>query len=298
MRHFTPLLLLFVLLLSACQPIVVPEAAAPAADAAAAESAEAAPMHEVNFYTSHAAHERFAKIDLASGVGTDVGKYENEELEILRAGWFAGNGAIHEDAYYVILAKRLPAGSTPEEAEARLARVDMATGAMELLGESIPLHLGAMEIDPCGQIYATGFTLSNQVGELYGDTNLYQVDRESGALTLIGDTGLERVMDMSFDPAGTLWATVENVLYTLDMETGAPTTVATITGVEEDLEIMGLGFTDAGELYGTTPFADGFYRIDTESGAVTEVGRHGLTFMHGGDIPMTTDDAQCEMADG
>jgi streptogramin lyase len=130
----------------------------------------------------------------------------------------------------------------------------------------IPLNLVALEINHCGEIFAAGFTLSNKLGEWFGDTNLYRVDRKRGSLSLIGDTGLVKIMDLAFDPNGTLWATVGNVLYTLDMETGAPTEVVTITGVEKNNEIMGIGFTSDGILYGTTPYSDGFYRIDPASG--------------------------------
>lgn len=299
MKLVLSFLLLSALVLSACQPIVAPETAGAAEasvedESTSDESASTEPMVDVNFYTSHAGHERFGVIDLNSGVGSDIGKYENPEVTILRTEWFADNGAIYHDAFYTMLNKRLPEGSTPEDAEAQLARVDMETGAVELVGDVIPLNLVAMEINECGEIFSTGFTFSNQLGELYGDTNLYRVDRETGALSLIGDTGIEQIMDMSFAPDGTLWATVGNVLYTLDLETGAPTEVATITGVEEALEIMGIGFTSEGTLYGTTPFADGFYTIDPVSGEVTEVGRHGLEFPHGGDIPMEPQNMSCE----
>jgi hypothetical protein len=296
-RYITPILVLFALTLCACQPIVAPPAgAAPATDqqVTVEESTPAESNVEVKFYTSHNAHERFGMIDLASGAGVDIAKYENPEIEILRTEWPIGNGAIYDNAFYVIANKRLTADDTPDDAQARLGRVDMETGAVELLGSVIPLNVMALEIDPCGQIFTAGFTLSNQVGELFGDTNLYHVNRQTGALTLIGDTGLERIMDMSFDPDGQLWATVGNVLYTLDMETGAPTEVAKITGVEDDLEIMGIGFTTEGELYGTTPFADGFYNIDPTSGMATEVARHGLALLHGGDIPMTPREVNCE----
>lgn len=280
-----------VLLLSACGPILVP-----VEEAAGEEGAAAAPTIDVNFYTSHGGHERFGMIDLETGIGTDVGKYENPEVNILRTEWLIGNGTIYEDAFYVILNKRLPADATPDDAAARLARVDMETGAVELLGDVIPLNLMALEIDPCGQMFATGFTLSNQIGELFGDTNFYGVDRQDGSITLIGDTGIERIMDMAFDPEGTLWATVGNVLYTLDPETGVPTEVAQITGVEEDHEIMGIGFTSEGDLYATTPFSDGFYTIDPQSGEVTEVGRHGFVIPHGGDIPLVPHAVNCEGA--
>jgi hypothetical protein len=293
-RIAVPLLLLLVLLLSACQPLVAPEAMPSGEGAAADASTSTDPTVAVQFYTSHAAHERFGSIALATGAGTDVAKYENPEVEILRTGWFIPNGAIYEDAFYVIADQRLTPDDTPDDAQARLAKVDMQSGAVEFLGSVIPLHVGAVEIDACGQMYTVGFTLSNQIGELFGDTNLYRVDRENASLTLIGDTGLERIMDMAFDPDGTLWATVGNVLYTLDMETGAPTEMAKITGVEADNEIMGIGFTSEGDLFGTTPFSDGFYHIDLESGAVTEVGRHGFTIPHGGDIPMTPREVHCE----
>ncbi|HRW07941.1 MAG TPA: hypothetical protein P5121_22725, partial [Caldilineaceae bacterium] len=297
MRYILSILLPVMMVFAACQPIVAPGAMAPAEGATEGETTTeelTEPLVDVNFYTSHAAHERFAKIDLVSGIATDVAKYENPEVEILRTAWFIGDGAIYEDAFYVILNKRLTVDDTPEDAQARLGKVDMQTGAVELLGEVIPLNVIALEVDACGQIFTAGFTLSNQIGELFGDTNLYRVDRESGALSLIGDTGLERIMDLSFDPEGTLWGTTGNVLYTLDMKTGAPTEMAKITGTEDDLEIMGIAFTSEGELYGTTPYADAFYRIDPATGVVTEVGRHGLEFMHGGDIPMEIQGVDCE----
>jgi ketosteroid isomerase-like protein len=257
-------------------------------------AAEMGPELPVMFYTSQAAHERFGKIDLATGAGTDVGPYANPEIEITRTGWPVGNGAIYEDVFYVIASQRLPTGSTPDQARSRLGRVDMQTGEVELLGTDIDLNLMALEIDHCGRMYATGFTLSNQLGEIFGDTNLYRVDREDGSLTLIGDTGLPDIMDMSFDPDGALWATVDNILYTVDTETGSLTEMVEITGVEEDHEIMGIGFTSDGVLYATTPFSDGLYTIDLETGAVTMIGRHGFTIPHGGDVPMVPRDVSCE----
>lgn len=263
-------------------------------EAAADEGTSMAPTVEEKFYTSHGAHERFGVIDLGSGVGTDVGPYANPEVNILRTEWLAGNGAVYENAFYVILNKRLPSGASADEAAAQLAKVDMQTGEVELRGTVIDLNLMALEIDHCGEMFATGFTLSNQLGDLIGDTNLYRVDLEDGSLTLIGDTGIERIMDMAFDPEGTLWATVGNTLYTLDIDTGVPTEMARITGVEDDNEIMGIGFTSEGQLFGTTPFSDGFYIIDPMNGEVTEVGRHGFVIPHGGDIPMVPHDVGCE----
>lgn len=248
---------------------------------------------DVMFYTSHAGHERFGGIDLNSGEGVDVGPYTNPEVKILRPDWPALNGAIYEDEFYVILNKRLPSDSTADQAEARLARVDMTSGDVELLGSTIERNLVAMEIDHCGTIYAAGFTLSNQIGEFFGDTSLYRVDWESGELDLIGDTGLERIMDLAFDPDGHLWGTVGNVLYTFDLESAAVTEVAEITGIEDEHGAMGLAFTSEGELYATSPFSEEIFRIDPASGVATAVGSHGFTIPHGGDIPMMPRDTSC-----
>lgn len=302
MKLVLSFLLLSALVLSACQPIVAPETTG-AAEASveneptSEESAATEPMVDVNFYTSHEGHEHFGKIDLESGTGTDIAKYENPEINILRTEWPLGNGAIYEGAVYGIVGKRLPADATPDEAESRLARVDMQTGAVELLGEPINLAILAIEIDPCGTMFGAGFSFSNEFGVAYGDTNLYKIDRETAALTLVGDTGIEQLMDMAFDPEGTLWATVGNILYTLDPETGVSTEMATITGVEENNEIMGIGFTTEGELYATTPDSDGFYQIEPTSGEATEIGRHGFFFPHGGDIPMVPQNVSCEASE-
>jgi hypothetical protein len=249
-------------------------------------------LEETKFYTSHEGHSHLGTIDLDSGAGTDVGPYTHPDLAIDRWNWPAINGALYRNHFYTILNRRVPLGEDPPQPEARLARVNVYTGKVKLLGSPIGLNLGGMEISYCGEAYATGFSLINALGGLYGDTNLYHVDRQSGVLTLIGDTGIERIMDLAFDPQGTLWATVGNVLYTLDMETGSPTEVAAITGVPT--EIMGIGFTSEGELFGTTPFSDVFYRIDPTSGVATAVGNHGFFLAHGGDIPMVPEDTRCQ----
>ena len=252
-------------------------------------------LDENRFYTSHQAHSHLGTIDLTSGAGTDVGPYEHRDLTIDRTGWPALNGAVYGNHFYTILNRRVPLDEDPPQPAARLARVNARTGKVKLLGSPIPLNLGGLEISHRGEVYATGFNLVNALGGFYGDTNLYRVDRRDGSLTLIGDTGLERIMDLAFDPEGTLWATVGNVLYTLDMQTGTPTAIATIadaSGDELPTEIMGIAFTSDGELYGTTPWSDVLYSIDPGSGMATEVGNTGFVVAHGGDIPMIPDNVR------
>ena len=254
------------------------------------EPAESLPM----FYTSHGAHEQIGMIDLVSSNGRHVGVYEHPDLEIARTAWFIPDGAVYQGAFYAIMNKRLPAEAPREDAEAYLVKITPNTGEINLIGDPIKINMLGFEISYCGEIFATGMELTNAIGAVYGDNNLYRIDPENASLTLVGDTGIAEIMDLAFDPEGTLWATVGNVLYILDQGTGSPTTIATITGVEEDHEIMGIGFTDDGTLYGTTPFSDGLYTIDPESGAATRIGRHGFKFVHGGDIPMTPHNTNCE----
>ena len=121
---------------------------------AAAPVEEAADESRPKFYTSHGAHENLGMIDLASGAGTHIGPYQHPDLEIARTAWFALNGAVYENDFYTIVNKRLPAESEPAEAEARLARVDMQTGELTLLGEPINLNLGGLEISACGEVFA------------------------------------------------------------------------------------------------------------------------------------------------
>ncbi len=259
------------------------------------QAEEIGSLDEGKFYTSHGPHSHLGTIVLDSGVGTDIGPYEHRDFDIVRTGWPAINGAVYRDSFYTILNRRVLEGESPEETtEARLAQVNVRTGKVKLLGSAISLNLGGLEISHCGEVFATGFSLINALGGFYGDTNLYHVDLRDASLTLVGDTGLETIMDLAFDPEGTLWATVGNILYTLDTETGASTEIVTITGVESEKEIMGIAFTSTGEIFGTSPFVDGFYSIDLGSGVATKIGNHGLAFAHGGDIPMVPNDARCE----
>ncbi len=256
---------------------------------------------ENKFYTSHEAHSHLGTIDLDSGVGTDIGPYEHRNLVIDISGYLAASGAVYRNHFYTILNRPARLGEDPPEpkAEARLARVNVHTGKVKLLGSPIDLNLFGLEISHCGEVFATGFSLIHPIGDFHGDTNLYRVDRRDASLTLVGDTGLERIMDLAFDPAGTLWATVGNKLYTLDTDTGTSTEIAAITDVNGDElpieteEIMGIAFTSNGDLFGTSIWSGMLYSIDPESGAATEVGNSGFIAAHGGDIPMIPNDARC-----
>ena len=170
------------------------------------------------------------------------------------------------------------------------------------------MNFAGPAIDGCGDFYVTGF----QVPEppfLFGDSNLYRVNKHTGDLILVGDTGRTDWMDLDFDKKGKLWATTKNELYLLDTETGASTFVTSIYGVPhsdipgtcaEDwpgMEVMSIAFDKNDVLWATA--MKGFSNcldnnspvmsIDTGTGVATIVGYTGDTpfiggYNHGGDI--------------
>jgi hypothetical protein len=164
-----------------------------------------------------------------------------------------------------------------------------------------------MELDDQGTIWATGFSefpvASVPIVGYFGDRNLYRVDPMTGDTTLVGDTGVERLMDLAFDSSGALWGTVGNKMYTIDTGSGQATWMFDITGVteaipEEDLlpfqffpEVMGIAFDANDKLYANTFTVNaGLFTIDTSNGAASLVGRSGFTLSHGGDILPTPAD--------
>ena len=97
-------------------------------------------LDEGKFYTSHEGHSQLGTIDLDSGAGTDVGPYEHRDLAIDRWEWPAINGALYRNHFYTILNWRVKSGD-PADTEARLARVNVRTGKVKLLGSPIDLNL-------------------------------------------------------------------------------------------------------------------------------------------------------------
>ena len=199
-----------------------------------------------------------------------------------------------------------------EHSSSRLARVDMVTGELTYIGDPYPINFAGPEMDQFGNIYSTGFTVGDPAtgGEpsyVWGDSNLYILDKHTGERTLVGDTGHTEWMDLEFDSEGQLWSTFGNKLYIIDTETGASTWVTDIVGVPQEnvpgvceddwpyMEVMSLAFDKHGTLWATA--IRGFsacedvdtpvMRIDTETGLATVVGYTHLGYNHAGDIMPT-----------
>jgi len=199
----------------------------------------------------------------------------------------------------------------PEDSYSQLIRIDLETGEVEAIGPVHNINFAGPEFDAYGNLYATGFTVGAPEGGpdwVFGDSNLYRIDKHTGEKTLVGDTGHTEWMDLDFDSEGRLWTTFGNDLYTLDTETGASTFVTHIYGVEDNwipgvceedwqyMEVMGIAFDHRDVLWATAMrgfsgcddggLAVPVMTIDIETGVATLVGSSILQGQsHGGDIP-------------
>lgn len=99
-----------------------------------------------------------------------------------------------------------------------LYRFDLGAGTSSLVANT-PAPLEALAFDPSGTLFG--------LGKL--DGNLYRfTDLATGALTLVGNVGVDvgsPVGALTFDAGGTLFATLDDKLYTLDPTTAAATPV-------------------------------------------------------------------------
>ena len=134
------------------------------------------------------------------------------------------------------------------------------------LGSSYEGHdIEALDIHPTtGIMYATS---GDDPDEGHPNGHVYQVDKETGVITSIGDTGYGEVSGISFHPkTGILWAWADSEgLLTIDLVTGKGTLVA-----ESALAIEALAWDDEGEvLYGTANKR--LYAWDTGKQAVGRV---------------------------
>ena len=102
--------------------------------------------------------------------------------------------------------------------------LDLGSGVASPLGPQYDDYdVEAIEIHPdTGTLYAVAGGGGNQ------DGNLFSVDKETGDLALIGNTGIgvdnNEIVSAAFDPQANLWVFQENVgLFTVDVDTAAVT---------------------------------------------------------------------------
>jgi len=218
-------------------------------------------------YTTHDNNGRsIGTINASTGSGTDIGATGESSYALARD-----------------LDGTLYTTYTDGSGNAQLAIVSPTTGAIVSTIGDLGVPLAALEIDGTGQMWGVGYE-----NQSVNDTFLYRINKETAAITPVGDTGVSFTMDLSFDPSGNLYSTVANNLYQLNLSTGASTLVATITGVPsggKDGGVMGIMHDTDGTLYATEyVVASPLYEINPITGVATVIGNTGFDFPHGGDI--------------
>ncbi len=103
---------------------------------------------------------------------------------------------------------------TAENVSSQLATIDAKTGKISSVGKIHPFNLVAMEVDTDNTIWATGFDLNPNPAfpgmNWFGDSKLYQIHRDTGALTEIGETNITDgpIMDLAIN-AGSKFRTID-----------------------------------------------------------------------------------------
>lgn len=200
-------------------------------------------------------------IDPASGAARTVGT--------LNAGGAFALAARGDGVFFTVT----DSGFTPNP-DARLATVDPRTGGVTVFGQPFGQYLRMM-----------GLTFTPD-GTLYGSSpitnSLYRIDQVTGLPQRVGPFGVNGVMDLAVDPAGSLYANTMTAIYRVDPLTGAATLAARVSGAQA---LMGIAFAGDGSLYATSFEPDSaLYRLDRASGAATLVARTGQGFIHSAEI--------------
>ena len=231
-----------------------------------------------NIYTSHSRHKRLGVLDTVTGTFTDVGSFELPESVLIPAMAVGIDGTL----YGLANRRGTPSGLS------QLVVIDRATAQVTPVGFPNTITLMAFDIGPDGTAYVGGFNAP--AGGWIGDPNLYRIDTTTGELTLIGETGVDKLMDFAFDSSGTMWGTVADELYVIDTSTGAAEYAVTITGVDTVMtdpaaKIHGIMFDENDVLYATAvSFIESspLFIIDTVTGQATVAAQLEMSIPHGG----------------
>lgn len=110
-----------------------------------------------------------------------------------------------------------------------------------------------------------------------GPDSLFTIDVTTGALTLIGATGLTALQGLAFSPGGTLYGwDIDIGLVTINTSTGAATDVNPAVGAGAD--IQALDFATGGTLFGAR---EALFTINPATGVSTLVGSGGYDDVRG-----------------
>jgi hypothetical protein len=120
-----------------------------------------------------------------------------------------------------------------DDSQGEIGTVDVHTGAVTLVGNS-GIVLTDIAFDPSGNLWGISFT------------DLYKLNKATGAATLVGSTGISHGNSLVFGTDGTLYAASNStdLLYTINKTTGAGSSIGNIGFISDG----DLAF-DQGNLY-------------------------------------------------
>jgi hypothetical protein len=208
-------------------------------------------------YTTYQSGRRLASIAVDTGLVTDIGPFGTSGTYAVAADT---DGTLYALAKYNA---------------AQLATVNTGTAGLTFIGNGVGVAMVGIEIDSSGTIY----------GVSYPGGVLYEINKTTGAATIIGPTNENSVFDLAFDSNDTLYLiTRQGELYTVNTSTAVLSTVGTITRANS---IM---FDSDDTLYATNSFT--LFIVDLGSNpltksAVTTTGA-ALNYPLGGDFGKCT----------
>jgi hypothetical protein len=171
-------------------------------------------------------------------------------------------------------------------ADAQLAKINLATGAATLVGDSMGGNLSVMGMTfaPNGVLYAAGdFDPSSPTFN-----SLYTIDLTTGAATRVGSfgVGLARsnfIMSFAWDSDGNMYGASMMSLYRIHRHrtTNAATKVVDFVGSSR---VMGIAVADdrfyASDFVGPLPNVSKIYGVNLETGFLTPLFSTGIAFVH------------------
>ncbi|MDL2239800.1 carboxypeptidase regulatory-like domain-containing protein, partial [Bacteroidales bacterium OttesenSCG-928-L14] len=109
------------------------------------------------------------------------------------------------------------------------------------------------------------------------DGTFYKINAATGvAIETIPGAWSSYMSDMAYDHVADIMYAVKNLqLYTIDLTTGVPTEVATLTGAANNMLTLAIDAT--GNMYGITISSGNLYSINKTTGACTLIGNTGRT---------------------
>jgi hypothetical protein len=213
-------------------------------------------------YTTQQDGIRLGTIDKATGAGTDIGPFGSTQT------WAA---AFDTDGSLFTTINGFSGNAV-------LASVNQTTGAVTTIGSGVGTNMISLEVATDGTMYGIG----------YNDQILYEINKTTGAATAIGNTGISFNMDLAFDSAGVMYATVGNSIWTVDTATGSSTLLGTYTGIASG-SVMGIMFDHTDRLFATAYVTNSpLYEIDVNTLSATVIGNTSFVRPHGGDILITS----------